>query len=265
MNRLEGALERKAEYLIPYIMCGDPDLEMTREIIRILAEEGVLAIELGVPFSDPVADGPVIQAAGERALKNRVTLNQVLELGKKVREDGIDVPLILFSYANPVFHFGMERLVHEAVAHGFDGIIVPDLPYEESVPLRRRGSEAGLSVISLVAPTSRERIKDIVSSAQGFVYCVSSLGTTGMRREFSEQTETFLDTVRMLSPVPTAIGFGISGREHVEHFLDHADAVVVGSALVQKIEKLLPYLADPAQRENALAQLRQFVRGLKSE
>lgn len=265
MNRLQGALEKKAEYLIPYIMCGDPDLETTRDIIRILAEEGVLAIEVGVPFSDPVADGPVIEAAGERALKNEVTLSQVLELGKKVRADGIDVPLILFSYANPVFHYGMEQLVHEAVEHGFDGIIIPDLPYEESIHLRKWGSEAGLSVIPLVAPTSRERIKDIVSSAQGFVYCVSSLGTTGMRREFDEQTESFLDTVRTLSPVPTAIGFGISQREHVEHFLDHADAVVVGSALVQKIGNQLPSLSDPSQRENGLAELRQFVRRLKSE
>ncbi len=265
MNRLEQALERKAEYLIPYIVCGDPNLETTRDIIGTLAEEGVLAIEIGVPFSDPVADGPVIQAAGERALKNEVTLSRVLELGKKVRSDGIDVPLILFSYANPVFHFGMERLVYEAVEHGYDGIIVPDLPYEESVHLRKWGGEAGLSVIPLVAPTSRKRIREIVSSAQGFVYCVSSLGTTGMRREFAEQTESFLDTVRMLSPVPTAIGFGISKREHVEHFLGHADAVVVGSALVQKIGELLPSLSDPSQRENGLTELRQFVRRLKSE
>ncbi|MGA8943851.1 MAG: tryptophan synthase subunit alpha [Thermoactinomyces sp.] len=265
MNRLQEALERKAEYLIPYIMCGYPDLATTGEIIRCLAEEGVLAIEVGVPFSDPVADGPVIQAAGEHALKNGVTLSRVLELGKKVRADGIDVPLILFSYANPVVHYGMERLVHEAVEHGFDGIIIPDLPYEESIYLRKWGNEAGLSVIPLVAPTSRERIKDIVSSAQGFVYCVSSLGTTGVRREFARQTESFLDTVRMMSPVPMAIGFGISRREHVEHFLDHADAVVVGSALVQKIGDLLPSLSDPSQREIGLVEIRQFVRGLKSE
>lgn len=265
MNRLEQAFHQKGRNLIPFIMCGDPDLETTESMIQLLEEEGVLAIELGVPFSDPMADGPVIQAAGERALKNQVTLTKVLQLAKKVRKKGCQVPLILFSYANPVFQFGLRKLVEEAVMHGFDGIIVPDLPFEEGEELRTQGKECGLCVIPLVAPTSQDRVKEIVSEAQGFVYCVSSLGTTGMRKKFAGQTGQFLDTVRKLSPVPTAVGFGISERKHVEHFLSHADAVIVGSALVKKIGEQADVLADPAKREDGLMKLREFVRQLKSE
>lgn len=265
MNRLEKAFHQKRKYLIPFIMCGDPDMEATESFIHLLEEEGVLAIELGVPFSDPMADGPVIQAAGERALKNQVTLTKVLELAKKVRRNGCEVPLILFTYANPVYRFGMKKLVDEAAHNGFDGMIVPDLPFEESEELRNQGKERGLCVIPLVAPTSQDRVKEIVSEAQGFVYCVSSLGTTGMRKKFAGQTDQFLDTVRKFSPVPTAVGFGISEREHVKHFLSHADAVVVGSALVKKIEEQLGFLQDPAKREDGLKKLREFVRQLKSE
>jgi tryptophan synthase alpha chain len=265
MNRLTQAFQRKEEVLIPFISCGDPSLDTTRELIHTLAEEGVLAIELGVPFSDPIADGPVIQAASERALKNGVTLTDALEVGKQVREDGVSVPLILFTYANPVFQYGLEALVQNAVASGFDGIIVPDLPFEESEELRKYGQKAGLAVIPLVAPTSRQRIADIVALAQGFVYCVSSLGTTGMRRGFSEYVDEFLQTVRSLSPVPIAIGFGISERKHVAHFQKLADAVVVGSALVKRIEELNSPLVTKESRKQALSEVKAFVRELKTE
>lgn len=265
MTRLQTVLESEQQYLIPFIMSGDPSLEVTRELIHLLAEEGAAAIELGVPFSDPMADGPVIQAASERALRQNVTLRDALELGKQVRQEGCKVPLILFTYANPVFQYGLPRLVDDAVACGFDGVIVPDLPYEESGLLRQLGLQAGLSVIPLVAPTSRQRIQKIVSEAQGFVYCVSSLGTTGIRQQFAGTVDSFLQTVRQLSPVPTAVGFGISKREHVERFRKQADAVVVGSALVRKIGELSAALVDPVQRAEALEEIREFVRQLKSE
>ncbi|MBA4496052.1 tryptophan synthase subunit alpha [Paenactinomyces guangxiensis] len=265
MNQLQAAFRSQKEHLIPFIMSGDPSLEVTLKLIYLLAEEGAAAIELGVPFSDPMADGPVIQAASERALQQNVTLSDVLELGRMVRQQGCDVPLILFTYANPVFQYGLERLVKQAVSCGFNGVIVPDLPYEESAPLRKLGSEAGLAVIPLVAPTSRQRIGKIVSDAQGFVYCVSSLGTTGMRQQFAGHVDSFLQIVREMSPVPTAVGFGISKREHVVRFLEQADAVVVGSALVRKIEELSPKLSDPEQCDDALNEVRVFVRGLKSE
>ncbi len=265
MTRLQSVLETKQRYLIPFIMSGDPGLEATRELIHLLAEEGAAAIELGVPFSDPLADGPVIQAASERALRNKVTLHDVLKLGKQVRQEGCNVPLILFTYANPVFQYGLSRLVGDAVACGFDGIIVPDLPYEESGQLRELGRKAGLPVIPLVAPTSRQRIQMIVAEAQGFVYCVSSLGTTGIRKHFSGTVDSFLQTVRQLSPVPTAVGFGISRQEHVKRFRKQADAVVVGSALVRKIGELSGALADPDQRRQALEEIRGFVRELNQE
>lgn len=265
MNRLQQTFVQKENHFIPFIMCGDPDMEVSESLIRLLEEEGASAIELGVPFSDPMADGPVIQAAGERALKNQVTLAKVLQLGKKMRKNGSEVPLILFTYANPVYRFGMEKLVDEAAAHGFDGLIVPDLPFEESEELRHLGKKRGLCVIPLVAPTSQDRVKEIVSEAQGFVYCVSSLGTTGMRDQFAGQTSHFLDTVRKFSPVPTAVGFGISNREHVRHFLNHTDGVVVGSALVKKIEEQSDLLKDLGRREDGLKNIRVFVRQLKSE
>lgn len=265
MNRLQTALQSERENLIPFIMSGDPSLEVTRELIHLLADEGVAAIELGVPFSDPMADGPVIQAASERALQQKVTLRDVLELGCVVRRQGCEVPLILFSYANPIYQYGLEKLVQDAVESGFQGIIVPDLPHEESRFLRELGAKEGLAVVPLVAPTSRQRIENIVADAQGFVYCVSSLGTTGMRQQFAKQVDSFLQTVRKMSPVPTAVGFGISTREQVERFSHKADAVVVGSALVRKIEELSPALSEPAQLQDALKEIQAFVRQLKTE
>ncbi|MFC7442118.1 tryptophan synthase subunit alpha [Laceyella putida] len=265
MTKLEVRLRQEGQYFIPFITAGDPSLEASKKILYLLQEEGAAAIELGVPFSDPMADGPVIQAASERALAHNISLQDVLRLGKELREEGYHTPLILFTYFNPVLHYGLEALVEEAQASGFAGIIVPDLPYEESAPLRAVGKQCDFPVIPLVTPTSKERIESIVSDASGFVYCVSSLGTTGMRQYFADNVEEFLATARAFSPVPTAVGFGVSTGEHVRHFRRHADAVVVGSALVKKIEEAQQALLDPQQIDQALASLRQFVRQLKSE
>lgn len=265
MNHLQEALKRPGTHLIPFITVGDPHLDLTESIIELLADEGVTAIELGVPFSEPVADGPIIQASSQRALKNGVTLTDVLELGRRVREKGCHVPLILFSYFNPLLQFGLDRLIQELAIIGFQGLIVPDLPFEESGPLRQLAKHKGISFIPLVAPTSRSRIEMIVEEAEGFVYCISSLGTTGKRSEFADEIFSFLKTVRQLSPVPIAVGFGISSPQHVTQFTPYCDAVIVGSSLVEKIHQLSPLLTDSIRSKEGYEEVRRFVRHLKSE
>ncbi|MFD1395028.1 tryptophan synthase subunit alpha [Kroppenstedtia eburnea] len=261
--RIEAAFNSEDRLpLIPFITAGDPSLEVTLDMIRLLDEEKVTAIELGVPYSDPLADGPVIQSASERAVSQGVTLTRVLELARTAREMGVTTPLVLFSYYNPILRFGEEELVERARSSGLDGMIIPDLPWEEGRRFSRLAGEQGMDLIPLVAPTSRERIRRIVSDARGFVYCVSSLGTTGMRQHFSEGVEPFLDVVREYSPVPTAVGFGISRSEHVRHFLNHADGVVVGSALVRLIEAKGDRLRDSNRKEQAVAEIREFIRDL---
>ncbi|MFC4078079.1 tryptophan synthase subunit alpha [Salinithrix halophila] len=265
MNLIEQAFRRPGRKLIPFITAGDPDWETSLSLIRLLDQEDVTAIELGVPYTDPLADGPVIQAASDRALAKGMTLTGVLELARTAREEGVDTPLILFSYYNPLLRFGLSRLTRLAKESGIDGMIVPDLPFEESADLAELAEEANLCLIPLTAPTSKDRIERITAKARGFVYCVSSLGTTGTRSTFSSGVEAFLDTVKKSSPVPTAIGFGISRREHVDRFLKHADAVVVGSALVRMIEERLSRFKDPETREEALEEIRCFVRDLAAE
>lgn len=266
MNALQSAFAEKDHVrLIPFIMTGDPNLAVTIDIIELLEQEGVAAIELGVPFSDPMADGPVIQAAATRALDNRVHLQDVLEVAKAARKRGCKVPFILFSYYNPLLQYGLKSLVHDAKQAGFSGMIVPDLPFEESDSLREMATEVDVALIPLVAPTSEQRISAIVKHATGFVYCVSSLGTTGVRHSFSDEVITFLEKVRELSPVPTAVGFGISKAEHVQTFAQYADAVIVGSALVQKIEEQSSRLSRAETKAEGLQQIREFVRGLKSK
>ncbi len=251
--------------LIPFIVTGDPSISATIDLIELLEEEGVAAIELGVPFSDPIADGPVIQSASERALQNHVQLSDVFSVAKSARDRGCSVPLILFSYYNPLLQYGLKSLVHDAKQAGFSGMIVPDLPLEESGELRQIAKEAGIALIPLVAPTSEQRISSIVEDADGFVYCVSSLGTTGIRRHFSDEVLTFLRKVKALSPVPTAVGFGISTAEHVQTYRQYADAVIVGSALVKLIGEQGEKLSNEETKEEGLHKIREFVRELKSK
>ncbi|MDR6224493.1 tryptophan synthase subunit alpha [Desmospora profundinema] len=265
MNRIDHAFQRESRghRLIPFITAGDPNKETTLDLIRLLDAEGVTAIELGVPYSDPLADGPVIQAASDRALAGGMTLAGVLELAREARQDGVQTPLILFTYYNPVLRWGPASLVKAAFDAGFDGFIIPDLPLEESGELDRIAQEAGLHLIPLVAPTSRERIRAIVSTRRGgFIYCVSSLGTTGMRREFADGIESFLDEVRRQSTVPVAVGFGISHPDHVKRMTEHADAAVVGSALVKRVESLGERLKQSESRPQALDEVRRFIREL---
>jgi tryptophan synthase alpha chain len=231
---------RKA--FIPYITTGDPSIDTTLELVLALEKVGADLIELGVPFSDPIADGPVIQRATERALRNGVTLQKVLELGKSIRKKS-EIPLVLFSYFNPLFNHGLEKLAKDALNAGFDGILASDLPVEESEGFVHTMRASGLNTIFLVAPTSsRERMKTIAETSNGFLYAVSRTGVTGERQELADDLREFLRTLRSFTKLPIAVGFGISHPEHVRAVWQEADAVIVGSSIVKTIEE---HIGDP--------------------
>ncbi|MEC0089751.1 tryptophan synthase subunit alpha [Paenibacillus macquariensis] len=250
--------------LIPFLTVGDPDIETTVEIIVQLEAAGADILELGVPYSDPLADGPVIQRASQRALKHGVNIRTCMETAVKARESGVQMPFILFTYFNPVLQMGLDLFFKEVQTHEISGLIIPDLPVEESGEIRRRADEAGVSLIPLVAPTSNERIEKIVSNASGFVYCVSSLGVTGERSTFHQGVEEFIQTVKKYTNIPVAVGFGISTHEQVAHFSQICDGVVVGSAIVREIESVIPLLNDANTRQEGLLQIRKFVAQLKA-
>lgn len=222
---------------IPFITAGDPDLETTYALLLELADAGASLIELGVPFSDPVADGPVIQRASERALRHGFGMEEILSLVSRVREKR-DVPLVLFSYFNPLLQFGTERLGREASAAGVDGLLVTDLVPEEAEEFSATLRAHDLDMIFLVAPTSTdERLRMVAERATGFIYAVSRAGVTGARDQLSNDAETLVGRVRRFSGLPVAVGFGISTTAQVGDVWRYADAAVVGSALVAEIER----------------------------
>jgi tryptophan synthase alpha chain len=232
------ALRREGKRaLIPFITAGDPHLLATRALIPELARAGAGLIELGVPFSDPVADGPVIQRASERALRHNVGIAEVLETIADARRE-TDVPVVLFSYFNPLMQFGLERLADEARRAGVDGVLVTDLVPEEETGFSDLLAQKGLDQIFLVAPTTSDaRLRLVAERARGFIYAVSRAGVTGARTEMSAEAERLVARVRRVSDLPVAVGFGITTKEHVTEVFRYADAAVVGSALVAEIEK----------------------------
>lgn len=241
MTRIEARFQKlKAEgrkAFIPYITAGDPDLDTTGKLILALEEAGADIIELGIPFSDPIADGPVIQRATERALANHVSLRNVLQLGVEIRQRS-SIPLLIFSYFNPLLNYGLERLAADASKAGFDGILASDLPVEESGEFSNVMQASGLNTVFLVAPTSSaERIRRIAGASTGFLYAVSRTGVTGERQELDGDLKGFLATLRSQTAVPIAVGFGISTPQHVQAVWQEADGAVVGSAIVREIEK----------------------------
>lgn len=249
--------------LMPFITMGDPDLDATVDIILQLERSGADLLELGVPYSDPLADGPVIQRAAERALANNVTILDCIETAARAREAGAKLPFVLFTYFNPVLQLGIDRCFSMLQEKGFSGAIIPDLPMEEDEEVREAAARYGLHLIPLVAPTSNDRVRRIVSRAGGFVYCVSSLGVTGERTHFDPRVNDFLDTVRAATDLPVAIGFGISTNEQFRAFAERCDGVIVGSAFVRKIESLKDRLQDAEKRADALAELGRFTAELK--
>src|SRR5438094_7232253 len=235
---------------IPYLTAGDPSLEMTLELVLALEKAGADLIEVGVPFSDPIADGPVIQRATDRAVRNGVTLQKVLKLGENVRKKS-EIPLVLFSYFNPLLNHGLDRLAKDATAAGFDGVLASDLTIEESEPFVRSMQRAGLNTIFLVAPTSSpERMKKIAETSTGFLYAVSRTGVTGEQRELAGDLKEFLQAVRTHTSLPIAVGFGISRPEHVLAVWQEADAATVGSSIVKEVEQ---HIGKPGLAESVAA------------
>lgn len=224
--------------LVAYVTCGDPNLATTREIILAAIDSGAETIELGVPFSDPVADGPVIQRASERALKQGTSLAQVLTLAAEIRQHAQSTGLIIFSYLNPILRMGMEKFCKVARAAGVDGVLVTDLPVEEADEYLQVMREHELSPIFLAAPTSPdERLKRIAGASRGFVYAVSRTGVTGQRQQVNEDARKLVKRLRRITRLPIALGFGISNAEQFAEVGEFVDAVVVGSAIVETIER----------------------------
>jgi tryptophan synthase alpha chain len=224
--------------LVVYVTCGDPDLATTREIVLAAVEAGAGIIELGVPFSDPLADGPVIQRASERALKHGTSLEQVLKLAAEIREHSQSVGLIVFSYLNPILQMGMSKFCKIARHAGLDGVLITDLPVEESAEYLREARKNDLVTVFLAAPTSTDqRLKQIAEVSTGFVYAVSRTGVTGARQQMPEDANGLVKRLRRFTKLPVAVGFGISTPEQFASVGKFAEAAVVGSAIVQTIER----------------------------
>jgi len=237
MNRIKNAFKKGDKSFIGFLVAGDPSLNKTAEFILEMERGGADLIEIGIPFSDPVAEGVVIQAANIRALDNGATVCDVFKLVRKVREVGSTVPLVLLTYLNPVYHFGYERFFGECKSVGIDGIIIPDLPFEESREVADVAEKFGIDLISLIAPTSDQRIEMIAKNAKGFLYLVSSMGTTGTRGEIVTDLKTIANSVRKYTDIPVAIGFGISRAKQASELSKDADGVIVGSAIVKIISE----------------------------
>ncbi|HET7657016.1 MAG TPA: tryptophan synthase subunit alpha [Bacillales bacterium] len=253
--------EGERPLFIPFITAGDPTPEGTVEIALLLQEAGANAIELGIPYSDPLADGPVIQRASKRALAHGMSLKKAMALVPEMRKRGLEIPVVIFTYYNLLLQLGEDQFYSLAQENEIDGLLVPDLPFEESDHLLEAGKNHDLPLISLVAPTtSKKRLQQIASQAQGFLYCVSSLGVTGVREgEFKPVVYDFLSSVRQFSQVPIAVGFGISNAEQIKSLGNYCDGVIVGSAIVGEIEKRQKELIDPIHKSKALDELRSFL------
>jgi len=265
VNRLErhlaGARSSGRRSLVVYLCAGDPDLATTERLVPALAAAGADVIELGVPFSDPLADGPTIQAAAERALRSGTTLAGILDLVDRIRRGGCDVPLVLMGYMNPIVRMGIEAFVSRSAEVGVDGVIVPDLPLDEAGPLGDAAAARDLSLVLLAAPTTPpDRLRRIGERTRGFLYFVSITGVTGARAALPADLPARLDAVRAASRAPVAVGFGISAPEQAAALAEHADAVVVGSALVAEIARSGGRIDGPVALVRSLAEAVHAVR-----
>lgn len=235
MSNIKKAFE-KGKAFIAFITCGDPDLETTAAVVRAAVENGADLIELGIPFSDPTAEGPVIQGANLRALNGGITTDQIFAFVKELRRD-VKVPMVFMTYANVVFSYGVERFISTCRDIEIDGLILPDLPFEEKEEFQPICKKYGVDLISLIAPTSENRIAMIAKEAEGFVYIVSSLGVTGTRSEIKTDLTSIVKVVRENTDIPCAVGFGISTPEQARKMADISDGAIVGSAIIKLLEK----------------------------
>jgi tryptophan synthase alpha chain len=252
-----SALKAKGEKaLICFLTAGDPSLDRTREIILGMEAAGVDCVEIGVPFSDPTADGPIIQAASQRALKNGATLADILAMIESIRKSS-EIPIVLFGYYNPILSYGPERFAARAKQAGVDGILVVDLPFEEAAELRQYTDPAGIDFISLIAPTtSNQRVKQIAAHATGFLYYISITGVTGTAKPQVQEVKKDVERIRKVTALPLAIGFGISTPEQAKEIAPYADGIVVGSAIVKMIE-------ENNRKEDLVSVVSQYAREMK--
>ena len=243
-NRILQALA-KGKAFIPFITCGDPSLTITEQLVYAMEEAGADLIELGIPFSDPTAEGPVIQEANVRALKGGVTTDKIFDMVVRIRKNTA-LPMVFMTYANVVFSYGTERFIKKAAEVGMDGLILPDVPFEEKEEFDQVCKKYGLDLISLIAPTSHDRITRIAKEAEGFVYCVSSLGVTGTRTSITTDIGAMVKLVKAAKNIPCAVGFGISTPEQAKKMASQSDGAIVGSAIVKLCaaygENCIPYV-----------------------
>ena len=253
MNSIKSAFENGKAF-IPFITCGDPDLETTAKVVREAVKNGANLIELGIPFSDPTAEGPVIQAANIRALSGGVTTDKVFDLVRNLRAD-VEIPLVFMTYANVVFSYGAERFISTCKETGINGLILPDLPYEEREEFEPVCKKYGIALIPLIAPTSENRIAMIAKAAEGFIYVVSSLGVTGERKEITTDIGAIVKIIRENTDLPCAVGFGISTPEQAKKMSALSDGAIVGSAIIKIIEKF---------GKDAAPHVGEYVKSMKS-
>lgn len=235
MSNIKSAFANGKAF-IPFITCGDPDLNTTAKVIRAAVANGADLIELGIPFSDPTAEGPVIQGANLRALNGGITTDQIFDFVRELRQD-VNIPLVFMTYVNVIFSYGAERFISTCQEIGIDGLILPDLPFEEKEEFLPLCRQYGVDLISMIAPTSENRIAMIAKEAEGFLYIVSSLGVTGTRSEIKTDLESIISVVRQNTQIPCAIGFGISTPEQAKKMAGISDGVIVGSAIIKWLEK----------------------------
>lgn len=250
MNKLQQVFANGKAF-IPFITAGDPSLKITEQLVHQMADAGADLIELGIPFSDPVAEGPVIQEADNRALLSGTTTDEIFNMMARIRKS-CNVPVAFMTYINPIFTYGTDRFMKKCREVGVDAVIVPDVPYEEKDELTPFCSKYNVSLISMIAPTSSNRIRMITNEAQGFIYCVSSMGVTGMRQEIGNDAKEMIKLVKDIKDIPCVIGFGISTPEQAAKMAELSDGVVVGSAIVKIIEQYgkdcVPYVVEYVRR-----------------
>ena len=253
MNKRIAEAFANGKAFIPFLTCGDPSLEVTEQLIYAMEEAGADLIELGIPFSDPTAEGPVIQAANVRALSGGVTTDKIFDMVKRLRQN-TKIPMVFMTYANVVFSYGTERFIQKAASLGMDGLILPDVPFEEKGEFDGPCRKYGVDLISMIAPTSQDRISAIAAGATGFVYCVSSLGVTGVRSEINTDIGEMVKLVKEAGNIPCAVGFGISTPQQAGEMACKSDGVIVGSAIVKLCAEY---------GEDCVAHVKRYVREMK--
>lgn len=246
MNRIEQVFS-KGKAFIPFVTAGDPSIDITAQLVLKMAEAGADLIELGIPFSDPIAEGPIIQAADSRALEGGATTDKIFSMMRRVRKT-CDTPVAFMTYVNPIFAYGSDKFMMNCREAGIDAVIVPDLPFEEKEELLPVCKKYKIALISMIAPTSGDRIRKIAAQAEGFIYCVSSMGVTGVRQDIGNYAEDMVKTAKEVSNVPCAIGFGISTAEQAAKMAQFADGVIVGSAIIKIVAQhgmdCVPYVGE---------------------